>query len=265
MQNNRVNLFIVVPVYNEEQNIIRLLSSIKNLQEKLSSSYDIETIVVDDGSRDSTVVGIEANKQGLKITLLKHISNKGPGASFATGFEYLSAKLKPVDWVVTMEGDNTSKSDILNHMLVRKEEGYDAVFASPYIYGGRVQHVPGLRIFTTHVLTLLIKIIMNIRGLTAFSYFFRLYNGRVILKLQERYGKRIVVSPGFEHALEILAKMVILNAKISEVDMTLSWAGKKGRSKMKFFRTIRGYLKIIFRFNYFRIKKEREYLKDAKS
>ena len=47
----------------------------------------------------------------------------------------------PDDLVVTMEGDNTSRTELIATMLrALDEEGHDAVFASPYMYGGGILH-----------------------------------------------------------------------------------------------------------------------------
>lgn len=251
------NLFIIIPVFNEKENIVSLFDSLKSLQQNLPPSYNLEIIIVDDGSHDNTVKQIHEEIKYLKVVLLRHEKNKGPGTAFGTAFEYLFFRLSSHDWIFTMEGDNTSDMDVLMHMLQRKDEGYDAVFASPYVYGGLIENVPLFRIFITYILVVLIKIIMGLRGLSIFSSFLRLYSGDIILRLQKKYGKRIVESNGFENVLEILAKLVILCARISEVEMNFSWSRRKGKSKMRILRTIKGYLKVMLRFNFIQLKREK--------
>ncbi|MFC1667537.1 glycosyltransferase family 2 protein [Candidatus Omnitrophota bacterium] len=251
------NLYIAIPVFNERENIKDLFNSLDRLREKLSSAYSsIEIVIVDDGSNDNTVRLIEANKS-LKLTLLRHEKNIGPGASFGTAFEYLSSRINSEDWVVTMEGDNTSRLNVLEHMLMRKNEGYDVVLASPFIYGGSFENIPWFRIFVSNVLVVLIKIIMDLHGILVFSSFFRIYGGGIVLKMQRRFGKRIIESSGFEHALELIAKLVIVGARISEVEMNLNWENRKGKSKMRFFKTILGYLKIMLKFNCKKLKRDK--------
>src|SRR6185295_8533568 len=93
-------------------------------------------VVVDDGSVDGTCERLNAAVAGLDLTVLRHEVNRGPGAAFASGFAYLAERIGPDDWVVTMEGDNTSRLELVRQMLTRSREGYEVILASPYMYGG---------------------------------------------------------------------------------------------------------------------------------
>jgi len=238
-------LYMIIPLFNEEPNVGALLESLKSLVRDISSEVTVFVLFVDDGSSDNTVSLLEKQGQAVPHTILKHSRNRGPGYAFGTAFEYLSDKLNPDDRVLTMEGDNTSEIKTIEHMLVRRKEGYDVVMASPYLYSGGFSHVTLFRLVISHIANGLVRIILGIRGLVTFSCFLRLYTGEIIIKLQKRYGPRIIRYAGFESMVELLAKLTLVKARISEVETKVDWGKRKGKRKMKIIKTSFGYLKLF--------------------
>lgn len=243
---DKSRLHIVVPMLNEEGNVERLLTDLENLSHSIVSEFALNLIFVDDGSTDKTFSVLKNRTGTLNINILSHKVNLGPGAAFATAFKYLSLVLNENDWVITMEGDNTSRLDTLRQMLVRRKEGYDVVLASPYLYGGEMVNTDGLRVFLSHVANLFVKEFLGIRGILTMSSFFRLYSARIVKQLQIYYGNSIIERKGFECMIELLLKLIYLNARISELAMVLDTSKRMGKSKMKIARTIYGYL-VLFK------------------
>jgi dolichol-phosphate mannosyltransferase len=239
------SLYVLVPVYNESKNVGSLINDLIGFENSVRPEYVLKTVFVDDGSSDNTADVILKLSKENDVTLIRHELNQGPGGAFASGFAYLSSVLKDVDWVVTMEGDNTSRLDTLKRMLTRKNEGYDVVLASPYTYGGGFSKVSFVRFFISHAANGMLKLFLGLRGINTFSSFFRLYSGKIILNLQHDYGEKIVYSQGFESMVELLVKLVEIKASISEVEMRVDWELRKGKSKMKIAKTILGYLLLI--------------------
>ena len=243
------NVFVITPVLNEVENIPNLLGSWKKMADELTR-YNFQFIFVDDGSNDGTAEKAQeiSNLLNLDVVLLCHPKNKGPGFSFGTGFDYLSDKLKFDDLVVTIEGDNTSRVDTLKIMMERVlREDIDVALASPLSYGGTVTNTKLHRIFLGHSAAALTKIILGIRGLQTFTSFFRVYQGRVILSLQKRYGTRILEFNGFECMVELLKKITLFNFSITEVPMKLDTSVRKGKSKLKIFKTAISYFRLFLR------------------
>jgi len=251
MHNNSIaiipKLYILIPVFNENDNIAKLLGNLLKFRVHIKKDLDVRVVFVDDGSDDQTVIRIEQECKALPITILRHDKNDGPGAAFGTGFEYLRNVLDKGDWVVTMEGDNTSRLSTLQQMLIRRFEGYNVVLASPYTYGGGFSHTPWHRVFLSHAANGSIKFFLGIRGINTFSSFFRLYDFAVLDRLYECYGSRIIEQKGFESMLELLCKMIYQKAKISEVPLEVDTSLRAGKSKMKILRTMRGYFCVILK------------------
>lgn len=241
------SLYIVVPVFNEAPNLDSLLNAFGDIVNEIGERFRTQIVLVDDGSSDGTA-SIACEMAGkLDLQVLTHAVNLGPGCAFATGFAYLAPKLHSDDWVVTMEGDNTSRHELIKHMLVRTKEGYDVVLASPYMYGGGFAETSLLRRILSSGANLVVKDLLEIQGVLTVSSFFRLYRGATILHLQKIFGPGILERAGFESMVEMVMKMMLTGTSISEIAMRLDSSRRKGKSKMKILRTIRGYLALWFR------------------
>ena len=242
----RPRLFVLVPVLDEAPNIPRLLANLSSLAARLHEEMECRAVFVDDGSTDGTTERIREEARSLGVEVLRHEVNQGPGRAFATGFRHLATQLEDTDWVATMEGDNTSRVETLLQMLVRRQEGFEVVLASPYMYGGGLTNTSLVRVLLSHGANSLIKELLGIHGILTMSSFFRLYAAPVLRRLQARYGAGILETPGFECMVELLAKLIGEGATISEVAMPLDGSQRLGQSKMKVTRTIRGYLRLFW-------------------
>ncbi len=116
-----MDLSIVVPIYNEEENIPALHESVSRAM--AGNGVDYELILVDDGSSDGSfrlLSELAARDQRVKVIRFRR--NFGQTAAMAAGFDAASGKV-----VVPMDGDlQNDPSDIL-HLLAKVNEGYDVV------------------------------------------------------------------------------------------------------------------------------------------
>lgn len=240
-------VFVIAPVLNEAPNMPELVKAWSVLA---GEAPGFHFCLIDDGSTDGTAEAAKrlAQEAGLLLDVVTHSENRGPGAAFGSGFSWLSGRLSPGDIVVTMEGDNTSRGPTLSTMLARMErEGVDVALASPYAWGGGIVNTSFHRTFLSHVANGLVKFVVGIHGIHTMSSFFRAYRGQVVLDLQKRWGPEILESPGFECMIELLKKICLRGATITEVPMRLDTSLRKGKSKMKVLRTIRGYFRVMAR------------------
>ena len=247
------HLYLIIPIFNEVDNIPDLIRDLNDMGRKIKEEFDCRIVLVDDSSRDGSAAVAAEENGGLPLTVLSNPRNLGPGACFARGFAHLKDLLEPADLVVTMEGDNTSSTATLRHMLVRIKEGYEVVLASPYAYNGGFTEVSFPRLFISHLANGLVKLYLGIRGINTFSSFFRLYDEKVLRRLYGRFGPDIIECAGFECMVELIYKLVQVKASISEVEMKVDWSKRKGKSKMKLMKTAVGYIGICLKKNKWKI------------
>jgi dolichol-phosphate mannosyltransferase len=235
-------LYVIVPVLNEEGNMARLMDSLHRMADALRDEVSVEVILVDDGSTDKTTESARELAGQLPLRTLVHPQNRGPGAAFGTAFQSLVGRLLPTDYVLTIEGDNTSRLELLQQMMTRMKEGFDVILASPYLYGGGIQNTTTFRVILSDVANSFVAKAIGLQGFVTMSSFFRLYRASAILKLQGVYGNEILERTGFESMIEMLMKMAFLGFGISEIAMKLDTAQRVGKSKMRIGKTIIGYL-----------------------
>jgi dolichol-phosphate mannosyltransferase len=239
-------LYIIVPVLNEAPNLPRLSAAFRELAQHFADDYNVHFLLIDDGSTDHTAEIATQLTEGLSLTVLRHEQNQGPGRAFATAYTHLAAKLQVGDWVATMEGDNTSRHELLGQMMTRTREGYEVILASPYAYGGSIENTQPIRVILSHVANAFLKGGVGIHGLHTMSSFFRLHSASTILRLQQLYGPGIIEHAGFDGVVEMLMKMVTLRVTISEIPMVLDTSRRLGKSKMKVMKTIMNYFTLFF-------------------
>ena len=116
---NKNKFYIIVPAFNEVENLDRLFSSVMKLKDEFPY-LDLIFILVDDGSTDGTGSRAIELSKGLAFVLLTHEKNIGPGKAFGTAFSYLYNKIEDSDWAMTIEGDNTSRLELVKQMFTRE-------------------------------------------------------------------------------------------------------------------------------------------------
>jgi glycosyltransferase involved in cell wall biosynthesis len=94
-----MTLSVIIPLYNEEENIPLLYEKLKQYLNSLEKEYEI--VIVDDGSTDKTLSILEEiQSKDNKVIVLSLRRNFGQTAAFAAGFDFARG-----DIVVTMDGD----------------------------------------------------------------------------------------------------------------------------------------------------------------
>jgi glycosyltransferase involved in cell wall biosynthesis len=114
-------LSVVVPLYNEQDNLGLLIDRLSSALEKLVLPYEI--ILVNDGSEDDTRVAIAV--QAAKDDRVKGIHlrrNYGQTAALVAGFHHARGEV-----VVTLDGDLQNDPDDIGTLLKKMSEGYDVV------------------------------------------------------------------------------------------------------------------------------------------
>ncbi len=121
-------IFVIVPAYNEEKSIGRVLRGFFETQFKDESLKNMKVVVVDDGSVDNTVQ--IASQAGA--TVLRHEINRGQGAALQTGNQY--ALEQGASIVVHFDADGQfNPVDIESGLMTMKNKGVDVVLGSRFL------------------------------------------------------------------------------------------------------------------------------------
>jgi len=118
---SELDLSIVIPIYNEEENLPILYEKLKNVLDKLGKSYEI--IFVNDGSTDKSWEIIkELAEKDPHVVGVNFRKNFGQTAAMSAGFEVAKGEV-----IVTMDGDLQNDPEDIPKLLNELNKGYDIV------------------------------------------------------------------------------------------------------------------------------------------
>lgn len=136
-------ILVLIPTYNEEESIGNLLNRLQIVREKLANLFDIDILIIDDGSPDKTV-DIIKSLEFSKIKVLQRNEKKGLGPAYLAGF---SEGLKgDYDYFVEMDADLSHQPEELN-LLLEKTDQNNFVIGTRWMPGGSVVNWPKKRQF----------------------------------------------------------------------------------------------------------------------
>lgn len=114
-------LSIIIPVYNEEENVRFVFEKIQSVCEAIDVTYEI--LFVDDGSQDGTFkVLAELHKAASCLRVIRFQKNAGQTAAMAAGFEFAQGER-----IISMDGDLQNDPTDIPQLLEKLDEGYDLV------------------------------------------------------------------------------------------------------------------------------------------
>ncbi|MBW2995091.1 glycosyltransferase [Candidatus Woesearchaeota archaeon] len=147
-----MNLSIIIPTYNEAENISSLIQDI------YKHVNDAEIVVVDDNSPDGTADIIQSLKKKFKnLKLLIRKEEKGLSSAVLAGFKIASGQNYCV-----MDADYSHPPEFIPRL--RKElDDADMIFASRYVKGGGCENWPLLRRFISKFATILARQLTSVK------------------------------------------------------------------------------------------------------
>ena len=198
---------VVVPAYNEEKLIGKVIRTIPDFVDKI--------IVVDDVSKDNTVDKVSECQQelGEKLILMKHDKNQGVGAALVTG--YRKAIDLGMDVTAVMAGDAQMDPQELDKIIdPAVENRVDYVKGNRLFTGKAWEMIPKHRYLGNAILSLLTKIASGYwhvadsqTGYTAISL-----EALKTLKLDDLY-------PGYGYPNHLLVKLNVHNFRVRDVSV----------------------------------------------
>lgn len=217
-------LDIVIPVYNEGENIIGVLDALKKA---VRTPYRV--LICYDQDNDNTLTAIAASDHRHSGTVPIKNQRRGPHGAVVTGFEASTAEA-----VLVIPADDDYNAGLFDQMVALLGAGNDIVCASRFMPGGTMINCPPLKAFLVRSAAFTLRHLARLpthdptNGL-------RLFSRRVLTKIP------IESSVGFTYSLELLVKCHRLGWKISEIPA--QWVQRtKGQSRFKVLKWIPPYL-----------------------
>ncbi len=116
-----MKISVVIPIYNEEENIKALYEELAEVLIDMNCLYEI--IFIDDGSSDKSLELLEQIKENdASVVVVSFRRNFGQTAAMSAGFDYAQG-----DIIITMDGDLQNDPHDIPEMIKKMESGYDVV------------------------------------------------------------------------------------------------------------------------------------------
>jgi dolichol-phosphate mannosyltransferase len=230
------NSIVVIPTYNELENISRILREIFSLYPA------INVVVIDDNSPDGTAAEVRnlQSEFGDKLFLEERDSKMGLGTAYISGFRW--AISRGYDFIFEMDADFSHPPKDLQKLYdACAKEGNDVAIGSRYVKGGQVMNWPTGRVLMSYYASIYVRTItwMPVRDTTAGFVCYR----RKVLETIDLDKIKFV---GYAFQIEMKFAAWKLGFKIKEVPITFS-DRKEGNSKMSkgiFNEAVRGVWKM---------------------
>ncbi len=230
---------VVIPTYNEVENIERLIRNIFSLQREFN------ILVVDDNSPDGTgetVTSLIASFPG-RLFLIERSGKLGLGTAYITGFKWALAE--GYDYIFEMDADfSHNPNDLIRLYNACSKDGYDLAIGSRYVKGVNVVNWPMSRVLMSWGASIYVRFItgMEIYDTTAGFVCYR----RNVLEKINLDKVRFV---GYAFQIEMKFKAYLAKCKIIEVPVVFT-DRTRGESKMSggiISEAVFGVLKMKFR------------------
>jgi len=212
-------LSLVIPAYNEEGCIVSTVELITDLLDQEKIKYEI--LVVNDNSKDNTESLLQQLHQANpKVRYINNYYPNGFGFAVRCGLENFTG-----DAVAIVMADNSDSPQNILDYYYKLQEGYDCVFGSRFIRGGKVVDYPTYKLIINRMANLFIQVMFGL-PFNDITNAFKIYRREVI------EGITPLISHHFNLTVEMPLKAIVRNYSYASVPIT--WQNRKtGISKLK--------------------------------
>lgn len=229
-----ISINIIIPTFNEDENIISLLKNIKKNIPTASIS------IVDDSKNNNMKKILKKNNFDKKIKYFHRINSRGRGSAVLYGFKQLLKK-KSNQIFIEMDADFSHKpSELKKNIRLFKKKKFDLLIASRYLPKSRIVNWPLSRKIFSKLSNILAKAILNI-DVKDYTNGFRIYSKKATYLITKKCGK---IGDGFIVLSEILLILNINKFKIHEVS-TVFVNRKRGESSVNLRLVLQSFIGLI--------------------
>ena len=213
------NKLVIIPTYNEVQNIDALLTQLSYL--------NLDVLFVDDGSNDGTIAKIESfASTNFEIHILKRSKKMGLGTAYIAGYNW--GLIRGYEYLMQMDADGSHQVSDLARMIecIDSNPELDLVIGSRWVAGGMTTNWDKKRELLSRSANVYTKTLLRYRISDSTSGF-RIYKTGLISKMNIDDIK----SAGFGFQIEMTQKAIKSGAVIEEVPINFV-EREFGQSKM---------------------------------
>ena len=217
---NTSKTIIIIPTYNEKENVVKMTQAIMGLNLELSILF------VDDNSPDGTsrLIADLVEKFPTQVFLESREEKQGLGTAYIHGFKW--ALERKYDYIFEMDCDFSHAPEDIVRLKNACEQGADMAIGSRYCKGGKVKNWPLKRIMMSYLASLYVRMILwiPIKDTTAG---FKCYKAKVL----ETVNLDQITFKGY--AFQICMKYAALKHRFKVVEVPIVFVDRLyGESKM---------------------------------
>jgi glycosyltransferase XagB len=208
---------VVLPTYNEKENIQKMLDALLEQRAKIAE-YDFCVLVVDDNSPDGTGnIVKQTAKKNPQVTLLSG-NKEGLGRAYIRGFQYAIREMK-ADIVFEMDADFSHNPNDIPRLLAPFADGYTFVIGSRYVKGGSIpKEWPMVRVLNSKVGNILARWFGGMSSVNDCTGGFRAIDTQLI----ESIDVESLRVKGYAFQISLLNAALRKGAKVYEVPIHFS-------------------------------------------
>lgn len=236
-------LYIILPTYNEKENIKDLLTAIFSLH-----IDNLKVVVIDDNSPDGTAGIVKQLQSQYNLELIERPGKMGLGSAYVTGFQ--KALLSGASYIMEMDADFSHQPADIPRLLAAVTAGADLAIGSRRVKGGQIIGWNWWRIFMSWGAMSFSRFVLGLQTKDVTAGF-RCYRREIL----EQIPLTEIKSNGYSFQEEMLFLVEKSGAKVVEVPVVFN-DRQKGKSKLS-KKDIVDFFLIIFRLKRNYAKKHR--------
>lgn len=213
-----MKVIIILPTYNEKENIERVISVLQEEIFPTLKNYDMHILVADDTSPDGTADEVKKLMKKYKNLHLNSGEKQGLGAAYVRAMSYAFDELK-ADVVFEFDADLSHDPKKIPEFLKKIDEGYDMVIGTRYNNGGSIpKNWPPHRKAFSVLGNLLVRAILMRFWIHDWTGGFRALKKAVF----EKEKAELTAFRGYTFQVSFLHKAIRDNFKVAEVPFHFS-------------------------------------------
>lgn len=225
-----INIAVLIPTYNEAQNIPGLLSAMMDMSAKLSD-VSFTLYVIDDSSPDGTAEVVEKLNTQLETAnfcakVVRRAQKEGLGRAYIDGFKQMLALNPQPDFVLQMDADLSHNPEYILEYVKAVREGADFIVGTRYINGGSCPDWSWYRKLLSRGGNTYARLVLG-RKITDYTGGFNMYSLDVLKKI--RWDA--LDSAGYGFLIDLKYQTQRLSKKIIEIPIQFL-DRQHGQSKM---------------------------------